>query len=601
MTTIHKVLHLDTTLGSPKAIPHGGITEIGGTSAENFYVNGHRVALEGEIGVGGTGPQGEIGPQGPKGDTGDIGPQGPVGDQGVQGIIGPKGDFGPKGDTGVTGPKGDTGDVGPQGEQGIQGERGEQGIQGEAGLPGSPGLNGEKGIPGPQVDPFFDYNVVLLHLDGPNNSTLFVDVMGNAVTNIGAPKLNSAHSKFGTSSLDTTAPGSAVVIEDAALFELTADFTVEGYFFNETGSGLLYDIGGVNGFNWQSQSVWVSNDNVIFTASSENTVDDISHEQVFGTAIRGEWNHFAIVKHGSFYKLFLNGHLGLSFENALQPYAPQFGLVLGNYAQNSWNNFTVQYDSMPMSEFRISRMARYVSDFVVSNTTFADSAGVPGPQGVPGPRGLPGAGGSANPYASFKYSVHNDSELYDPMLIGVEDPFAFEYNPVFNNDLGDMFFPQFDTVGSIEINQGGFTYTDEYGTLRVNEDGLYMIQLGFKYVLSGEGTITPDVPGQACVRLFANCVGGEYDSNRVVYNSSHVLDLNFHGSEIDAGSFLPHGAYRKFNTTMLVTLYEGATYEMLYQLMSISPSSAAMGSLYMADRSVTITKLTGTKPQTILA
>ena len=175
---IHKVLHLDSNLGSPKVIPPRGITEIGGTTSENFYVNGHRVALEGEIGVGGIGPQGdvgpigptgnngnngaqgEIGPQGPigpKGDQGDIGNQGligpkgdtgdigPTGDQGVQGILGPPGGPGPKGDIGVPGPKGDVGDIGLQGIQGIQGERGEQGIQGEIGpkgLQGAPGLNG---------------------------------------------------------------------------------------------------------------------------------------------------------------------------------------------------------------------------------------------------------------------------------------------------------------------------------------------------------------------------------------------------------------------------------------------------------------------------
>jgi hypothetical protein len=172
----YKVLHLDGNRGAPSVMPQGGVTQIGGTTAENFYVNGHRVIVEGDdIGQAGiTGPQGpkgdqgDIGPQGPKGDQGNIGPQGPKGDQGNIGLTGPKGDKGDQGVIGLTGPqgpkgdqgdigltgpkgdKGDQGDIGPKGNVGDIGPQGPKGDQGNIGLTGPQGPNGDKGDIGPQ-------------------------------------------------------------------------------------------------------------------------------------------------------------------------------------------------------------------------------------------------------------------------------------------------------------------------------------------------------------------------------------------------------------------------------------------------------------------
>lgn len=374
-TIIHKVLHLDSDLGSPKVIPQGGITQIGGTIAENFYVNGHRVALEGEIGVGGTGPQGEVGAQGPKGDTGNNGAQGEFG---AQGPIGPKGDQGDVGAQGLIGPKGNTGDVGPIGDQGIQGIPGPQ---------GNPGPKGDTGVPGPKGD--------------------------------------------------------------------TGDQGIQGL-------------------------------------------------------------------------------QGLQGER--------------------------------------------------------------GAQGIQGEIGAQGPTGPQNPYVAIAHSVNDASGNFDPMVQYSVDIFAIEVNPLIDS-IGNLYFPTNNSIG-LGLSSGGYGYSDEYGTLNILEDGLYMIQLGFTYVLSGDAPINAGAPGQACVRLFSRCYSGETNSNRIVYDTNVITDLNFSVNEIQAGSGLPYGGFRTISTTVLATLYGSASYDLLYELKSISPGIP--GNLYMSNRSITITKLTSTKPQTIL-
>ena len=65
-----------------------------------------------------------------------------------------------------------------------------------------------------------------------------------------------------------------------------------------------------------------------------------------------------VARTGAVYKIFLNGVLERTINVNLAPYYSVYGLAIGNYPKYSWNNFPTQFHPMPISEFRISNIAR---------------------------------------------------------------------------------------------------------------------------------------------------------------------------------------------------------------------------------------------------
>lgn len=94
-------------------------------------------------------------------------------------------------------------------------------------------------------DPFFDDVILLLKMDGANNSTTFTDSspLASSVTRVGSAKISTAQSVFGGSSgLFAGATGDCLNIADRTEFTMSGDFSIE-WWMNITSK---YESGGAN-------------------------------------------------------------------------------------------------------------------------------------------------------------------------------------------------------------------------------------------------------------------------------------------------------------------------------------------------------------------
>jgi hypothetical protein len=158
------------------------------------------------------------------------------------------------------------------------------------------------------------FTKVLLHFDGANGSTSFPDTAKGASaphawTSHGGAQLNSAHLKFGTSSLLNGATPSWIDTPDSADFTLGAlDFTVDSWIYSVGITGATRILAG--------QISAAANDLSFYLGlnPSNQITAFLSTDGVAGTAVNGTssvsintWHHFAFVRKGNILKLFLDG------------------------------------------------------------------------------------------------------------------------------------------------------------------------------------------------------------------------------------------------------------------------------------------------------
>ncbi|NDD53255.1 LamG domain-containing protein, partial [bacterium] len=164
-------------------------------------------------------------------------------------------------------------------------------------------------------DPYAEDVVLLLHMDGADGSTNFVDnsFAGNTVTSQGGAQITTAQGKFGGTSLDVSSPGKKLVVDAGEPSALgSGDFTIECW---------LYWTGQISGFyTWGAIAATATAPNpggwyFLIDTSSNNGVSNalmwIDAESSFlpGTASvpANEWCHIAVVRVAGVIKMYLNG------------------------------------------------------------------------------------------------------------------------------------------------------------------------------------------------------------------------------------------------------------------------------------------------------
>jgi hypothetical protein len=207
--------------------------------------------------------------------------------------------------------------------------------------------------------------LLLLHFDGSNNSTSFVDSSqyNRAITVNGAAKITTAQSVFGGSSGDFFSVGNSINVANSADFNVgTGDWTLEYWVYNSsTISGASTWLFGNNTTGWTTgafgvvqESSWtnfISNGLANFGASMTNNA----------------WSHVAWCRSGNIIRLFINGVLRNTNNSTGQSY--QFNLGSNNMAiGRNWDN--IGLGKMYIDEFRISNVARYTANFTPSNAPF---------------------------------------------------------------------------------------------------------------------------------------------------------------------------------------------------------------------------------------
>ena len=174
-------------------------------------------------------------------------------------------------------------------------------------------------FPYPIPDRYWANDVLLMHFNGDNNSTVFTDELRNAVTVGGNTNISTSQSKFGGSSAYFDGTGDYLSLQNPGSLSLGSDnFTIEcwiyltsfqrtpyyGYYFT-----VICSIDG-NGSNQRSYTFHLkgtsnSFDGLGFTGfEGDGTYTEISSDFSFSL---NQWYHIAATRYGNNIYLFVNG------------------------------------------------------------------------------------------------------------------------------------------------------------------------------------------------------------------------------------------------------------------------------------------------------
>lgn len=215
-------------------------------------------------------------------------------------------------------------------------------------------------------DPYFANVSLLLHMDGANNSTTFTDNSNNnrSVTANGNASISTTQSKFGGAAVALNGTTGYLITADNAVFNLSSGaFTIECWFYATsltTNDSCLIakDTYGIN-FSW---SLAVRS-NAIRTATN-----NIAGDWEFlspANVTTNTWNHVALVGNGSSMTHYLNG-VAVGTKNRTLTNASG-SVRIGAYSKP--DSFFAGF----IDELRVSKVARYTSDFTVPSAAFPDS------------------------------------------------------------------------------------------------------------------------------------------------------------------------------------------------------------------------------------
>lgn len=224
---------------------------------------------------------------------------------------------------------------------------------------------------GGDSDPYIANVSLLLHMDGGNGSTTFLDSSPTpkTVTANGNAVISTAQNKYGAGSAYFDGSGDFLSIPASSDFTFgAADFTVEGWVYTATTSGIGAIIGLANGS--------AANSNYAFQLvrnGSQWQFNVFSGSTAYGSAVGAlsinTWYHIAMVRSGNSLYAFVDGALlqttsitGVTL-NAPSGAVAHIGQVQGYFP---WNGY--------IDSLRVTKgVARYTAAFTPPTEAFPNS------------------------------------------------------------------------------------------------------------------------------------------------------------------------------------------------------------------------------------
>lgn len=231
------------------------------------------------------------------------------------------------------------------------------------------------------TDASYSSVALLLHADGADGSTTITDNSPTPKTNTakGDAALSTRLHKFGSAALKFNPSGLGLIqVADHADLDLTADFTIELWYFPTTivPWGILMNRGGGIGIAYPAYQLNIdgsdSNGYLNFSASSSNAGLEVGAESGatgrVGQLVAGQWHHIAITRQGNTWRTFLNGVAGWTTTASNVPYDPSpRGLTIGGrYDGSPWGSTVGAGTTVAgyIDEVRISKgVSRYNAAF----------------------------------------------------------------------------------------------------------------------------------------------------------------------------------------------------------------------------------------------
>jgi len=232
------------------------------------------------------------------------------------------------------------------------------------------GQNANLGV----ADPNFSSVSLLLHMDGSNGSTSFVDNSANAftVTAVGNAQISTAQSKFGGSSALFDGNGDYLSIADNNAFNFGAGaFTIEAwvYYVATTGSFSIVSqrASATSNASWSLALLSANNGPTFSYSTSGTTLTTFAKTFSFSGNANG-WHHFAVCRSANTLYFFADGaSLGTSALVSTPFFDSTAPVFIGATNSTSPTSFMNGY----IEELRITKgIARYTAAFTVPSQAF---------------------------------------------------------------------------------------------------------------------------------------------------------------------------------------------------------------------------------------
>jgi hypothetical protein len=228
------------------------------------------------------------------------------------------------------------------------------------------------------ADPYYGYTSLLLHMDGSNASTSFVDSGPSALTltRYGTAAVSTTQSKYGAASAYFDGSGARLGLSSTAIDFGTGDFTAECWIYlNATPPSANAHIMGKHVYGTGASWILQINTSRVLSFLWNDGVNILSS----GTALNlSQWYHIAASRSGSTIRIFING--------------TQVASTTISYMFSSTTEFTVCSAS---NDNALSRVNAYIDDLRVTKYARYTSAFAPPAQAFPN---------IYNPYASLPVS-----------------------------------------------------------------------------------------------------------------------------------------------------------------------------------------------------
>jgi len=217
------------------------------------------------------------------------------------------------------------------------------------------------------TDPYFSNVSLLLHMDGSNASTNFVDSGPSAiaVTAVGNAQVFTTQSKYGGASAYFDGTGDSLTIPANTALALGAgDYTIEGWFYSLTSGTSLRGMidfrtsaTGTNGLMLRENDggflVYLNSATLLSTTTGR---------------VASQWQHVALVRKGTTVTLYVDGvsrATATSSTTLTDNILRVSGFVDTQSSVYTYNGY--------MDEIRISKYARYQSSFTPPTAAFPNS------------------------------------------------------------------------------------------------------------------------------------------------------------------------------------------------------------------------------------
>lgn len=220
-------------------------------------------------------------------------------------------------------------------------------------------------------DPFWNETVLLMHMNGANNSTTFTDVRGKTVTAFDNAKISTAQSKFGGSSAYFDGASDYISIPDSADFDFgSGPFTVEMWIYPTSTSSQRLFMGQSDsgGSNYSPFRLEIVSGNYNFLISQTGSAWAGGTGTLTAPATANTWTHIALVRLDTTVTLYVDGAAkgSRTISGAIFNSASPMLIGAGNAGGFAFAGY--------IDELRVTKgAARYTRDFAPPKLPFPDS------------------------------------------------------------------------------------------------------------------------------------------------------------------------------------------------------------------------------------